>query len=129
MPNLLPFRIYPNGKLKGAMNSITCDQKPWFRKKFIIEWAYKKLFMRIFSIKRFITEYYVSSFLIKDCVRYIFANLFCMSKKEHLRKKDKCFLFHFENSFRSENNQIFTSQVFSRLYKLSERETWNCFTE
>ena len=129
MPNLLPFRIYLNGKLKGAMNSITCDQKPWFRKKFFIEWAYKKLFIRIFSIKRFITEYYVSSFLIKDCVRYIFANLFCMSKKEHLRKKNKCFLFHFENSFRSENNQIFTSQVFSRRYKLSERETWNCFTE
>ena len=129
MPNLLPLRIYPNGILKGVMNSITCDQKPWFRKKFFIAWAYKKLFIRIFRIKRFITEYYVSSFLIKGCVRYIFANLFCMSKKEHLRKKDKYFLFHFENSFRSENNQILTFQVFSRRYKMSERETWNRFTK
>ena len=35
----------------------------------------------------------------KGCVRYIFASLFCMSKREHLRNKEKCFLFHFESSF------------------------------
>ena len=38
---------------------------------------------------------------IKGCVRYIFASLFCMSKREHLRNKEKCFLFHFESSSRS----------------------------
>ena len=43
---------------------------------------------------------YNSSF-IKGCVRYIFDSLFCMSKREHLRNKEKCFLFHFESSSRS----------------------------
>ena len=32
----------------------------------------------------------------KHC--YIFASLFCMSKRDHLRNKEKCFLFHFESS-------------------------------
>ena len=39
--------------------------------------------------------------VLKGCVRYIFASLFCMSKREHLRNKKKCFLFHFESSSRS----------------------------
>ena len=47
----------------------------------------------------------------KDCVRYIFARLLCMSKKEHFSKKKKCFLFHFESSFRSWVNQIITFQI------------------
>ena len=47
-------------------------------------------------------------FSVKDCVRYIFASLFCMSKGEHLWKKGKCFLFSFESSFRSWDNQIIT---------------------
>ena len=34
----------------------------------------------------------------KGCVRYIFASLFGMFKREHL---EKCFLFHFESSSRS----------------------------
>ena len=38
---------------------------------------------------------------LKGCVRYIFASLFCISKREHLRNKEKCFLFHFESSSRS----------------------------
>ena len=37
--------------------------------------------------------------VLKGCVSYIFASLFCMSKREHLRNKGKCFLFHFESSF------------------------------
>ena len=45
---------------------------------------------------------------LKGCVRYIFASLFCMSKREHLWIKDKCFLFHLESSFRSRDNQILT---------------------
>ena len=36
-------------------------------------------------------------------VCYIFASLFYISKKEHLRNK-KCFLFHLGNSFRSSDN-------------------------
>ena len=39
--------------------------------------------------------------IIKGCVRYIFTSLFCMSKKEYLRNKEKCFSFHFESSSRS----------------------------
>ena len=45
---------------------------------------------------------------IKGCVRYIFASLFFMSKREHLRNKEKCFLFHFESSSRSLDNQLLT---------------------
>ena len=37
----------------------------------------------------------------KGCVRYIFASLFFMSKREHLWNKEECFLFHLESSFRS----------------------------
>ena len=45
---------------------------------------------------------------LKGCVRYIFAGLFCMYKREHFRNKEKCFLFHFESSSRSWDNQILT---------------------
>ena len=49
---------------------------------------------------------------VKSCVRYISANLFCMSKKDHLWNKGKWFLFHFKNSFCSWDNHIWTFQVF-----------------
>ena len=39
----------------------------------------------------------------KGCVRYIFASLFCMSKREHFWNKEKCFLFNFESSW---DNQV-----------------------
>ena len=38
---------------------------------------------------------------LKGCVRYIFASLSCLSKREYLRNMEKCFLFHFESSSRS----------------------------
>ena len=44
---------------------------------------------------------------LKGCVRYIFSSLVSMSNKEHLWNRKKCFLFHFESSFRSWDNQIF----------------------
>ena len=44
--------------------------------------------------------------IVKGSVRYIFTSLFCMSKREDLWNKEKCFLFHFESSFRSWDNQI-----------------------
>ena len=43
----------------------------------------------------------VYTFALKGCVRYIFASLFCMSKREHLQNKEKCFLFYFKSSSRS----------------------------
>ena len=45
--------------------------------------------------------------IVKGCVRYIFA-IFRMPKREHLWHKEKYFLFHFESSFRSWDNQILT---------------------
>ena len=48
----------------------------------------------------------------KGCACHIFASLFFMSKREHLWNKEKCFLFHFESSFRSWDNQILTFQIF-----------------
>ena len=43
---------------------------------------------------------------LKGCVCYIFASLFCMSNRKYFRNKEKCFLFHFENSSCSWDNQI-----------------------
>ena len=48
----------------------------------------------------------------KGCVRYIFASVSCISKREHLWNKETIFLFHFESSFRSWDNQILTFQIF-----------------
>ena len=49
---------------------------------------------------------------IKGCVRYIFASLFCMSKREYLWNKENCFLSNFESSFHSWDNQVLTFQIF-----------------
>ena len=49
---------------------------------------------------------------LKGCVHYIFTSLFCMPKREDLWIKGKCFLFHFESSFHSWDNQILTFQIF-----------------
>ena len=48
----------------------------------------------------------------KGCVRYIFANLFFKSKREHLWNLEKCFLFHFKSSFRYRENQILVFWIF-----------------
>ena len=48
----------------------------------------------------------------KGCVRYIFASLFCVSKRKHFQNKEKCFLIHFESSFSSWDNQILTFYIF-----------------
>ena len=45
--------------------------------------------------------------MLKGCVRYIFASLFGMSRRDHLPDKEKCFLFHFKSSSRSWDNQLF----------------------
>ena len=53
-------------------------------------------------------------FILKGCVRYIFASFFFFFKSygEHLGNKEKCFLFHFKNSFRSRENQILEFKIF-----------------
>ena len=51
---------------------------------------------------------------LKGFVRYIFASLFCMSKREDLWSKEKCFLFHFESSFHYWDNQFLTFQISKR---------------
>ena len=48
----------------------------------------------------------------KGCVRYIFASLFFKSKLEHLPNWERCFLFHFKSSFRSQENQILEFYIF-----------------
>ena len=50
--------------------------------------------------------------MLKGCARYIFASIFCISKREHFRNKEKKILFHFGSSFRSSDNQILTFQIF-----------------
>ena len=48
----------------------------------------------------------------KGCDCYILSSLFYMSERKDLWNKKKCFLFHFESSFRSWFNQILTFQLF-----------------
>ena len=48
----------------------------------------------------------------KGCVRYIFASMFFMSKRQHFQNKEKCLLFHLESSFCFWDNQILTFQIF-----------------
>ena len=66
-----------------------------------------KRFKRVFSRKGFTLQIF-----IKGCIRYIFAILFYMSKRENLWNKEKCFLFHFKSSLRSWDNQVLNFQVF-----------------
>ena len=49
-----------------------------------------------FSISDFFS---ICDKVLKGFVRYIFASLFFMSKREDFRNKEKYFLFHFVNSF------------------------------
>ena len=49
---------------------------------------------------------------IKGCVHYIFTSLFCIPEIEDWWNKEKCFLFHFESSFCSWDNQILDFQIF-----------------
>ena len=59
-------------------------------------------YQRSFADKRSVLAYTLKFlFFLKGCVCYIFASLFCMSRRQHLWNKEKCFLFHFESSFRS----------------------------
>ena len=53
----------------------------------------------ILSLQDFQLLFYIE--LFKGCARYIFASLFGMFKREHLKNKEKCFLFHFKSSSRS----------------------------
>ena len=58
--------------------------------------------MPILLLETLLPQFNMSIFNnIKGCVRYISASLFCMSKREYHRNKEKCFLFHFESSSRS----------------------------
>ena len=53
---------------------------------------------------------------VKGRVCYIFTTLFCKFKGEHLRNKEKCFLFHLKISFHSWDNQILILQIFKCYY-------------
>ena len=51
--------------------------------------------------------------VIKEgCICCIFASFYCMPKREHLWNTEKYFLFHFESSSRSRDNQILNFQMF-----------------
>ena len=55
----------------------------------------------LFHGNKYVTDLDKIPELFKGCVHYIFACLFCMSKREQSRNKEKCFLFHLKSSFRS----------------------------
>ena len=113
--------------------SMTCLSTTWFHSiviNCVIFLRRKFDYLIIYSETVLITLYAISRFLarprthviqdeknlrkkecslgLKGCVRYIFANLFCISKGEHFRNKEKCFLFHLESSSRSWDNQLLT---------------------
>ena len=62
----------------------------------------------------------------KGCVRYIFASLFCMSKREHLQNKEKRFLFHFKCSSRQSTFNILDIQMSWR-HQMPRHETRNTY--
>ena len=55
----------------------------------------------ITGIKERYAEFMALLNVLKGCASYIFASLFCMSKREHLLSKEKCLLFRFKSSFHS----------------------------
>ena len=61
----------------------------------------KNYFIKNYSVSFIFAFQEHQKCVIKGCVHYIFAILFCMSKRKHFRNKEKCFLFHFEKSFNS----------------------------
>ena len=76
---------------------------------------FKRVATVLFSthLKAIITEHLDNkSVELKGCVHYIFASLFCMSKRKHFWNKEKSFLFHFKSSFCSWDIQILTFQSF-----------------
>ena len=64
--------------------------------------------------------------LLKGCVCYIFASLFCMSKREHLQNKEKRFLFHFKCSSRQSTFNILDIQMSWR-HQMPRHETQNTY--
>ena len=62
-------------------------------------WSILKSFLNNKNIHLIPLLFYENCFItnFKGCVHYIFASLFCMSKREHLKNTEKCILFHFES--------------------------------
>ena len=95
------------------------NQQIFFLFKFISYWQLKltcstayHLRVLILFFTLFSATFVVIPFFFKGCVRYIFTSLFCMSKREDLQNKEKCFLFQFESSSRSWDNQILNFDIF-----------------
>ena len=65
----------------------------------------------------------------KGCAHDVFPSLFCISEKEHFWNKKKWFLFHFESSFRSWDNQVFnfSNIQFSWRHQVPKHEIRNTF--
>ena len=102
-------------RLKGVhQNAKVCEQKVGVSHQYehshinFFNWAASP----DITYNRFFVSFIKITVLLKDCVRYIFTSLFCMSKREDLWNKEKCFLFHFECSFRSWDNQVLNFQIF-----------------
>ena len=60
----------------------------------------------------------------EGCVRYIFACLFCMSKREHSRNKEKCFYFTSKahillNNLASKHSLVMKFGKFMYYYKIN----------
>ena len=81
--------------------------------------VFKKIQYQLMKICQFLTM--VNIFLldaiflnqfIKDCVHYIFAGLFFMTKREHSWDKEEVFLVHLEIFFRSWDNQVLYFEIF-----------------
>ena len=64
------------------------------------------------------------TYTFKGYACYIFTGFFCMSKREHLWNKEKCFLFHFKSSCCSWHNQLWTYYVF-HIMMSSNAKVWN----
>ena len=97
--------------------------------------VFKKIQYQLMKICQFLTmvnifvldAIFLNQF-INDCVHYIFAGLFFMTKREHSWSKEEVFLFQLESSFRSWDNQILYFEIF-KCYDVikCQHETRNTF--
>ena len=86
-------------KVPDRMNSLLLKRKEFKKDEVRKTWKSYIKFPRVLMVKKpqiknkkFLTVI-LEMLLFKDCVCYIFASLFCMSKREHLRNKKNAFYF------------------------------------
>ena len=91
--------------IKSSASNIIFSEKRFDTKLLLLfnqyEIASESIFTGIVLYNLSMANGYKIALYIKGCDHYFFASLFCNFKGEHLRNKEKCFLFHSKRSLYS----------------------------